>query len=79
MGEPGGRPSNSRSSRLVTGEATPLARPPMLEFPDPPEVGRWMGGMIAVSSPYMGGVHSPGTGDASLHSRGSYTSSEPNS
>ena len=79
MGEPGGRPSNSQSSCLVTGEATPLARPPTLESPDPPEVGRQMGGMVAVSPPYMGGVHSPGAGDASLNSRGSYTSSEPNS
>ena len=48
MGEPGGRPSSSQSSRLVTGEATPLARPPMPESPEPPKVGRWMGGMVAV-------------------------------
>ena len=79
MGEPGGRPSNSQSSCLVTGEATPLAMPPMPESPDPPEVGRWMGGMVAVSSPYAGGVHGSGVGDAFLNSRGSYTSSEPNS
>ena len=79
MGKPGGRPSNSRSSRLVTSEAMPLARPPMPEFPDPPEVGRQMGGMVAISSPYVGGVHGPGVGNAFLDSRGSYTSSEPNS
>ena len=41
MGEPRGRPSSSLSSRLVTGEATPLTRPLMPESPDPPEVGRW--------------------------------------
>ena len=52
MGEPGGRPSSSRSSRLVTGEAMPLVRPPMPESPEPPEVGRRMGGMVAVCSPY---------------------------
>ena len=52
MGKPWGRPSSSRSSRLVTGEATPLVRPPMPESPEPPEVGRRMGGMVAVSSPY---------------------------
>ena len=46
MGKPRGMPSSSRSSCLVTGEATPLARPPMLESPDPPEVGRRMGGMV---------------------------------
>ena len=74
-----GRPSNSRSSRLVTGEATPLARPPMPESPEPPEVGIWMGGMVAVSSPYAGSVHGPGVGDAFLDCRGSYTFSEPNS
>ena len=79
MGEPGGRPSNSRSSRLVTSEATPLARPPMPESPDPPEVGRRMGGMVVMSLPYVGGVHSPGVGDAFLDARGSCTSSEPNS
>ena len=56
MGEPGGRPSSSQSSCLVTGEATPLVRPPTLESPDPPDVGRWMGGMVAASSPYAGGV-----------------------
>ena len=78
MGKPGGRPSSSRSSRLVTGEATPLARPPMPESPEPPKVCRWMGGMVAVSSPYVGGVHSPGVGNAFLDCRGSYTSSEPN-
>ena len=79
MGEPGGRPSNNQSSCLVTGEATPLVRPPMLESPDPPKTGRWMGGMVAVSSPYAGGVRGPGAGDASLNFRGSYTSSKPNS
>ena len=79
MGKPGGRPSSSQSSCLVTGEATPLARPPTPESPEPPEVGRWMGGMVAVSLPYVGGVHSPGVGDAFLDCRGSYTSSEPNS
>ena len=51
MGKPGGRPSSSRLSHLVTGEATPLARPPTPESPVPPEVGRWMGGMVVVSSP----------------------------
>ena len=79
MGEPGGRPSSSQSSRLVTGEATPLAIPPTPESQEPPEVGRWMGGMVAVSSPYAGGVHGPSVGDAFLNCRGSYTSSEPNS
>ena len=79
MGEPGGRPSNSQSSHLVTGEATPLVRPPTPDSPDPPEVGIQMGGMVMVSSPYAGGVHSPGVGDAFLDARGSYTSSEPNS
>ena len=79
MGEPGGRPSNSQSSRLVTGEVTPLARPPMPESPDPPKVGRQMGGIVAVSSPYAGGVRGPSVGDAFLDARGSYTSSEPNS
>ena len=79
MGEPGGRPSSSQLSCLVTGEATLLARPPMPESPEPPEVGRQMGGMVAVSSPYVGGVCSPGVGDAFLDCRGSYTSSEPNS
>ena len=79
MGEPGGRPSSSQSSCLVTGEATPLMRPPMPEFPEPPKVGRQMGGMVAVSLPYAGGVRGPGVGDAFLDCRGSYTSSEPNS
>ena len=69
----------SRSSRLVTGEATPLARPPMPESPEPPEVGRQMGGMVAVSSPYTGGVRGPGVGNAFLDCRGSYTFSKPNS
>ena len=79
MGEPGGGPSSSQSSRLVTGEATPLARPLMPESPEPPEVGRQMGGMVVVSSLYVGGVRSPGVGDAFLDCRGSYTSSKPNS
>ena len=79
MGEPGGRPSNSWSSRLVTDEAMPLVRPPMPESPDPPEVGRQMGGMVVVSSLYVGGVRGPGVGNAFLDCRGSYTSSEPNS
>ena len=79
MGEPGVRPSSSRSSCLVTGETMALARPPTPESPEPPEVGRWMGGMVAVSSPYVGGVRSPSVGDAFLDCRGSYTSSEPNS
>ena len=79
MGEPGGRPSSSRSSCLVTGEAIPLVRPPMPESPESPKVGRWMGGMVAVSSLYAGGVHGPGVGNAFLDCRGSYTSSEPNS
>ena len=79
MGEPGGRASSSRSSYLVTGEATPLARPPTPRFPKPPEVGRQMGGMVAVSLPYAGGIHGPGVGDAFLNCRGSYTSSKPNS
>ena len=79
LGKPGGRPSNTQSSCLVTGEAMPLARSPTLESPDPPKVGRWMGGMVVVSSPYAGGVYSPGVGDAFLNARGSYTSSEPNS
>ena len=35
MGEPGGRPSNRQSSCLVTGKATPLARPPMPGLLDP--------------------------------------------
>ena len=79
MGKPGGRPSSSWSSCLVTGEATPLVRPPMPESPEPPEVDRWMGGMVAVSSLYAGGVHGPGVGDVFLNCKGSYTSSEPNS
>ena len=79
MGEPGGRPSSSQSSHLVTGEATPLVRPPMPESPEPPKVGRRMGGMVAVSSPYVGGVHGPSVGDAFLDCRGSYTSSKCNS
>ena len=79
MGEPGGRPSSSQSSCLVTGEATPLARPPTPESPDPPEVSRQMGGMVAVSSPYVGGVRGPSVGDAFLDARGSYTLSKPNS
>ena len=79
MGEPRGRPSSSRSSCLVTGEAMPLARPPMPESPEPPEVGRQMGGMVAVSSPNVGGVRGPGVGDAFLDCKGSYTSSKPNS
>ena len=79
MGEPGGRPSSSRSSHLVTGEAMPLGRPPMPESPDPPEVGRRMGGMVVVSSPYAGGVRGPSVGDAFLDTRGSYTLSKPNS
>ena len=79
MGEPGGRPSSSQLSCLVTGEATPLARPPMPESLEPPEVGRWMGGMVVVSSLYVGGVHGPGVGDAFLDYRVSYTSSKPNS
>ena len=52
MGKPRGRLSSSRSSCLVTGEAMPLVRPPTPESPEPPEVGRRMGGMVAVSSPY---------------------------
>ena len=79
IGEPGGRPSSSQSSCLVTGEATPLVRLPMPESLKPPEVGRWMGGMVAVSSPYAGGVCGPGVSDAFLDCRGLYTSSEPNS
>ena len=79
MGEPGGRPSSSRSSCLVTGEAMPLVRPPMPESLEPLEVDRRMGGMVAVSSPYAGGVHGPGVGDAFLDCRGSYTSSKRNS
>ena len=79
MGEPGARPSSSRSSCLVTGEATPLARPPTPESLEPPKAGRGMGGMVVVSSPYAGGVHSPSVGDAVLDCRGSYTSSKPNS
>ena len=64
MDKPGGRPSSSRSSCLVTGEAMLLARPPMPESLEPLEVGRWMGGMVVVSSPYVGGVRGPGVGDA---------------
>ena len=79
MGKPGGRPSNSWSSRLVTGEAMPLVRPPMPESPEPPEIGIRMGGMVAVSSLYAGGVHCPGVGNAFLDYKGSYTFSEPNS
>ena len=79
MGEPGGRPSKNRSSCLVTGEAMPLARPPTPESPDPAEIERQMGGMVAVSSPYTGGVRGPGAGDATLNFRGSYTSFKPNS
>ena len=79
MGEPGVRPSSSQSSRLDTGEATPLVRPPMPESPEPPEVGRRMGGMVVVSSPYAGDVHSPSVDDAFLDCRGSYTSSKSNS
>ena len=51
----------------------------MPESPDPPEVGRWMGGMVVVSSPYVGGVQGPGVGDGFLDARGSYTLSKPNS
>ena len=51
----------------------------MLESPDPPEVGRWMGGMVVVSSPYVGGVRGPSVGDAFLNARGSYMLSKPNS
>ena len=79
MGKPGGRPSSSQSSHLVTGQATPLVRPPMPESLEPPEVGRQMGGMVAVSSSYVGGVCCPGVGDAFLDCRGSYTSSDPSS
>ena len=79
MGEPGGKPSSSWSSHLITGEATPLVRPPTPESPEPPEVGIWMGGMVAVSSPYAGSVHGPGVGDVFLDCRGSYTFSEPKS
>ena len=79
MGEPRGRPSSSWSSHLVTGEAMPLARPPMPDSPEPPEVGLWMGGMVAVSSPYAGGVHGPGVGNAFLDCRGSNTFSKTNS
>ena len=50
MGEPAGRPSKSQSSHLVTGEATPLARPPVPGSPDSPAVGKWMGGIVAQSS-----------------------------
>ena len=48
MGEPSGRPSNNRSSCLVTGEAMPLARPPMPESPDPSETEAdgWYGGGV---------------------------------
>ena len=76
---PGGRPSSSRSSRLVAGEAMPLVRPPMLQSPDPPKVGRRMGGMVVVSLLHTGGVQGPGVGDAFLDARGSYTFSKPNS
>ena len=79
MGEPGGRPSSSQSSRLVTGEAIPLARSLMPESPDPPKVGRQMGGVVVVSSPYMGGVRGPSVVDAFVNARGSYTLSKPNS
>ena len=51
----------------------------MPESPDPPEVGRRMGGMVVVSSLYTGGVRGPGVGDAFLDTRGSYTLSKPNS
>ena len=78
IGEPGVRPSSSQSLCLVTGEAMPLVRPAMPESPEPPKVGRRMGGMVAVSLPNSG-VHGPGVGDAFLDFRGSYTSSEPNS
>ena len=56
IGEPGGSPSSNWSSCLVTGDATPLARPLTPESPEPPEVGRWMEGMIVLSSPYAGDV-----------------------
>ena len=79
MGGPGGRPSISQSSHLVNGEAMLLARPAMPESPDPPKVGRQMGGMVVVSLPYVGGVRGPGVGDAFLNARGSYTLSKPNS
>ena len=72
MGKPRGRPSSNRSSRLVTGESMALVRPPTPESPEPPKVGRWMGGMAAMSSLYVGGVHGPGVGDAFLDCRGSY-------
>ena len=51
----------------------------MPESPELPKVGRRMGGIVAVSSPYAGGVRGPGAGDALLNFRGSYTSSNPNS
>ena len=79
MGEPGGRPSSNLLSHLVIGKAMPLVRPPTSESPDPPEVGKWMGGMVMVSSPYTGGVRGPGAGEAFPNAKGLNTLSKPNS
>ena len=79
MGEPGGRPSSNQLSRFVIGKATPLARPPTPESPDPSEVGKWMGGMVVVSSPYAGGVQGPGVGEVFPDARGLNTLSKPSS
>ena len=70
IGKPRGRPSSSHLLCLVTGEAMPLARTPTPESPEPPKVGRWMGGMVVVSSPYVGGVRGSSVGNAFLDCRG---------
>ena len=66
---------------LFTGCSRPLDKVGLApkQYTEPPEVGIWMGGMVAVSSPYAGGVRGPGVGDAFLNCRGSYTFSKPNS
>ena len=70
MDKPGSRPSSNRLSRFVIGKATPLARPPTPESPDPLKVGKRMGGMVVVSSPYTGGVRGPSVGQESCGEAG---------
>ena len=64
---------------MVIGKGMKLARPPIPESPDLPEVGKWMGGMAVVSSPYAGGIRGPGAGEAFPDAKGSNTLSGPNS